>query len=174
MDCIGHGVTKSRTGPSDFHFTSSPITDVSHMAVCFSMFWATLLKDKTISHHNLCYIMSLSFFGCSNKLPGKQACCRPWGCRVRHTWATEHHQQTTTDWKAHKNKTKQNSHSSRGWNSELRVQACLVRVLFWVTEFLCPHVVEGAGIFLESLSWGINPITSWHQHLLSGLPTDII
>ena len=43
-----------------------------------------------------------------------------------------------------KNKTKQNSHSSRGWNSELRVQACLVRVLFWVTEFLCPHVVEGA------------------------------
>ena len=85
MDCIVHGVAKSRTGPSDFHFTSSPITDISHMAVCFSMFWATLLKDKTISHHNLCYIMSLSFFGCSNKLPGKQACCRPWGCRVRHT-----------------------------------------------------------------------------------------
>ena len=22
MDCIGHGVTKSRTGLSDFHFTS--------------------------------------------------------------------------------------------------------------------------------------------------------
>ena len=23
---------------------------------------------------------------------GSLACCRPWGCRIRHSWVTEHHQ----------------------------------------------------------------------------------